>query len=181
MAKVLLGIHEILNLDRDLIETYSFFRGLRDRSDVAKLIHYPSIPAVLGESLTVHCARCFFGKNWTARLGVKRSDSDVILEGSREQLAVEVKTTGQTNFQEFKSKDLDAHFLVWIHFGDRYINGGGKVSVYILRNPGHYFHKPKRLKLRDFLKETEGSPDLTHIEVESLKDLFNTKSLSEKP
>jgi hypothetical protein len=47
---------------------------------------------------------------------------------------VEVKATGQTNFQEFKSKDLNANFLVWIHFGDRYLKGGSKIDIYILRN-----------------------------------------------
>ncbi|MHC4511408.1 MAG: hypothetical protein ACYTAO_21060, partial [Planctomycetota bacterium] len=76
---------------------------------------------------------------------------------------------------------MNAHFLVWIHFGDRYINGGGKVTIYVLRNPGHYFPKPKRLKLRDFLKETEGSPDLTYFEVESLRDLLGTNIRSENP
>jgi hypothetical protein len=179
MAKSLLSKREILDLDHDLIEAYAFFRELRERSDIAQLIHYPSIPAALSESLTIHCAGALFGETWTARLGVKRSDSDITLEGHGGPLAVEVKSTGQTNFQEFKSKDLDARFLVWIHFGDRYINGSGKVNIYVLENPRYYFPKPKRLKLRAFLKETKESPNLRHVEVESLQDLFDLNNLSE--
>ena len=83
------------------------------------------------------------------------------------------------NFQEFKSKDLNAHFLVWIHFGDRYISGSGKVDIYVLKNPAYYFPRPKRLKLRDFLKETEESPDLKKFRVESLQELFDVNNLSE--
>jgi hypothetical protein len=105
--KDLLEAHEILDLDSNLIEIYTYFRRLRDRSDVAQLIHYPSIPAALSESLTVHCASVFFGESWTARLGAKRADADVILVTPEGELKVEVKSTGQTNFQEFKSKDLD--------------------------------------------------------------------------
>jgi hypothetical protein len=157
-------------LDHFLIETYTFFREVRARSNVARLIHYPSVPAEFSESLTIHCAERFFGEKWTAKIG---KTSDVILERFGEHRTVEVKSTGQTNFQELKPKDLAADFLVWIHFGDRYINGSGKLLIYILKNPGKYFEKSLRLKLRDFLKYTEGSSDLTYIEVESLQKLLD--------
>ncbi len=173
MGKGLLTREELLDLDRILIETYSFFRDLRSKSPAAQWIHYPSVPAEFGESLTVHCVEGFFGKGWIARLGIKHNESDVILERPGEQRTVEVKTTGQTSFQEFKPKDLSADFLVWMDFGDRYIKGGGKLDIYILRNPGVYFSKPLRLKLHDFFKRTEGCQDLEHIEAQSLHNLLN--------
>lgn len=171
MPKILLTKEELFDLDGLLIETYSFFRELRNQSSIARLIHYPSIPAELSESLTVHCAESFFGKGWTAKFG--NDICDVIIDRFGEQRTVEVKATGQTNFQELKSKDLAADFLVWMHFGDRYINGQGKISIYILKNPKKYFEKSLRLKLRDFFRYTGGSSDLTTIETESLVSLLN--------
>lgn len=170
MAKVLLTKEELLELDRILIETYTFFQELRAGSSVARLIHYPSVPSEFSESMTIHCAERFFGKNWIARFG---DTSDVIIEQPGEQRTVEVKATGQTNFQEFKLKDLVADFLVWIHFGDRYINGGGKINIYILQDPKTYFDKPLRLKLFQFIKYTQGSSNLTYLEAESLQSLLN--------
>ncbi|GAB4429329.1 MAG: hypothetical protein Fur0044_27040 [Anaerolineae bacterium] len=171
MPKMLLTKKELFELDRLLIETYSFFQELRDHSSIARLIHYPSVPAEFSESLTVHCAERFFGKNWTAKFG--GSVCDIVLERLGEQRTVEVKATGQTNFQEIKPKDLAADFLVWMHFGDRYINGHDKLHIYILKNPRKYFEKPLRLKLRDFFRYTEGSLDLTTIEAESLHNLLD--------
>ncbi|MBI1881553.1 MAG: hypothetical protein HYR94_25510 [Chloroflexi bacterium] len=171
MPKVLLTKEELLELDRVLIETYAFFRELRTRSAIARLIHYPSVPSEFSESLTIHCAEYFFGKSWVAKFN--GDISDIILEQPGEQRTVEVKSTGQTNFQELKPKDLNADFLVWMHFGDRYISGIGKLSIYILKNPKKYFEKSLRLKLRDFFRYTEGSLDLTIIEAESLQELLN--------
>ena len=172
MPKALLTTEEILELDRILIKTYAFFRELRTLSPVARLIHYPSIPSLLSESLTIHCAELFFGNGWTARFGGRVCD--VIIERIGEQQTVEVKATGQTNFQEFKSKDLNADFLVWVHFGDRYLKGGGNIDIYILRNLQAYFNEPLRLKLHDFFERTEGSSDLTHIEAQSLRSLLRS-------
>jgi hypothetical protein len=59
-----------------------------------------------------------------------------------------------------------------------YIAGSGKVIIYVLRNPRLYFPKPKRIKLRDFLKDTEGSPDLKSFKVESLHEFVISASLS---
>jgi hypothetical protein len=173
MTKTLLTKEQVLELDRTLIEAYTFLRELRARSSLAELIHYPSIPAELGESITIHCSEIFFGTGWIPKLGTRRNEGDIILERLEERLIVEVKTTGYNNFQEFKPKDLAADFLVWIHFGDRYINGGGKLHVYILRNPKAYFKKSLRLKLRDFYKHTEGSTDLQYIQAESLQKLLS--------
>jgi hypothetical protein len=170
MAKILLTKAELLELDNFLIEAYTLFREIRARSSVGHLVHYPSVPAAFSESLTIHCVEYFFGEKWTAKIG---KTSDVILEKLGEYCTVEVKSTGQTNFQELKQKDLAADFLVWMHFGDRYINGSGKLWIYILKNPGEYFKKSLRLKLRDFLRYTEGSINLTFIEVESLQKLLD--------
>jgi hypothetical protein len=172
MAKVLLTKEELLELDRVLIETYAFFDEMRSRSPIAKLIHYPSVPSVFSESLTIHCAEFLFGSGWTAKLG--EGVCDVILEWKDEQRTVEVKATGQTGFQEFKGKDLVADFLVWIDFGERYISGTDKLSIYILSNPKTYFGKPLRLKLHQFLSYTKGSSDLRCLEAKSLRGLLNS-------
>jgi len=171
MAKVLMTKAELLELDSLLIEAYTSFHELRNRSSVARWIHYPSVPAEFSESLIVHCAEHFFGNGWMAKFGGKLCD--IILERPGDQRTVEVKATGQTNFQELKAKDLAADFLVWVHFGSRYINGHGRLSIYILKSPKKYFEKSLRLKLRDFLRYTEGSSDLTYIEVESLQKLLD--------
>lgn len=104
MPKILLTREELLELDHALRKTYQFGNDLRESASVARLIHYPPIPSELSESLVIHCADRFFGAGWAADFG--GSLCDVILTRQGEQKTVEVKATGQTNFQEFKPKDL---------------------------------------------------------------------------
>jgi|WetSurMetagenome_2_1015567.scaffolds.fasta_scaffold619950_1 hypothetical protein len=173
MPKNLLTKNDLLELDSKLIEIYGFFGELRSKSAIARLIHLPSVPAEFSESLTIHCSERFFGAGWKAKFGGRLCD--VILEKTGERRTVEVKATGQTSFQELKAKDLAADFIVWIHFGERYINGSGKLQVYILRSPNQYIHNPLRLKLHEFLRLEQESimhQDWIHIESDSLVDLL---------
>ncbi len=176
MPKNLLSKNDLVELDNKLIEIYGFLRELRSKSSIARLIHLPSVPAELSESLTIHCANRFFGQGWRAEFGGRLCD--VILEKPGERKTVEVKATGQTSFQELKAKDLSADFITWIHFGERYINGTGKLQIYILGNPGKYIHKPLRLKLHEFLRvqqESAKHKDWNHIEADSLIDLLEVQ------
>lgn len=176
MPKVLLSVAELITLDQALIETHAFFRDLRNRTGVARLIHYPSIPSDFSESLTIHCAKLFFGDGWAAQFG--GSISDIQLCRNDERQNVEVKATTQTGFQEFKPKDLSADFIVWIHFGNRYINGAGSILIYVLHNPSKYIRTPLRLKMPVFLKLThDGSVngDRREFEVDSLQGLLSRR------
>lgn len=176
MPKVLLSVAEIVTLDQALIETHAFFRDLRTRTGVARLIHYPSIPSDFSESLIVHCADLFFGDGWKAQFG--GSISDIQLTRNVEKKAVEVKATTQTGFQELKPKDLSADFIVWIHFGTRYINGAGSILFYVLHDPRKYVHKPLRLKLPVFLTLTNDglvNGDRRDFEVDSLQSLLSNR------
>src|SRR3972149_2386372 len=173
MPKVLLSIKELVALDQALIETHAFFRDLRNKTSIARLIHYPSIPSDFSESLTIHCVNLFFGNGWTAQFG--GSISDVQLCRNDERKIVEVKATTQTGFQEFKLKDLSADFIVWIHFGNRYIDGVGNILIYVLHNPSKYIRRPLRLKMPVFLKLThDGSVngDRKEFKVDSLQSLL---------
>ena len=172
MDKVLLTERNLVELDDILLELYAFFRQMRARYSVAKFIHYPSIPSILSESLVVHCVEFLFGSAWAGKLG--KNVCDVILERPSEQRTVEVKASGQTGFQEFKAKDLDADFLVWVDFGERYTEGSDKLSIYVLKNPGRHFDRPLRLKLHQFLSRTQGDPDLKCFETQSLQNLLNS-------
>ncbi len=173
MPKKLLTKDELCELDGKLIEIYGFLGDMRSRSAVARLIHLPSVPAEFSESLTIHCTERFFGNGWKAKFGGRLCD--VVLEKAGERRTVEVKATGQTSFQELKAKDLSADFIVWIHFGERYINGSGKLQVYILRSPSKYIRNPLRLKLHEFLRLEQESirhQDWNLIESDSLMDLL---------
>jgi hypothetical protein len=70
MPKTLLSHAEILELDQSLMEAYSSFRTMRARSAVAQLIHYPSVPSELTESLVIHCAQLFLEMGGTQNLAV---------------------------------------------------------------------------------------------------------------
>jgi hypothetical protein len=51
-------------------------------------------------------------------VGFSKSGGDLeVTTSNRNILKVEVKSTGANGFQYFGEKDLDAHYLIWVHFG----------------------------------------------------------------
>jgi len=169
-----LSISEILDLDAALVEAFAALRGVRERHHAAMHIKYPPLPSVFSESIVIAAAEKLFGPAWKASYG--GSECDVVL---RDDLGstrgVEVKATGEHEFQELKAKDLRAHFLVWVRFGRRYREGSGGIAIAILESPGTYIARPCRLDtLR--LERIPGVADALNVMTfSSLADLLSTR------
>jgi hypothetical protein len=145
-----LGPAEILELDRALINVFRLIRETHELNPVARLIKFPSLPAVFSESIVIAAATVLFGPGWRCRYGGK--ECDVILENTHgtETKRVEVKATGQHAFQELKAKDLRADVLVWVRFGRRYEVGAGAIEVVVIEDPGRHVSSPRRLDVNRF-------------------------------
>jgi hypothetical protein len=82
--------------------------------------------------------------------------ADVIAktEDSR-TLKIEVKSTGSSSFQNFTKKDIQADYLIWIHFDNFfYDEEKPQIEIFILKDPrSHYPVRDTRilLGLKDFI------------------------------
>lgn len=49
---------------------------------------------------------------------------------------IEVKSTGKQAFQYLTDKDLNADYIIWVHFGDYFFDGEkDEVEIYIIKKP----------------------------------------------
>lgn len=169
-----LSIAEILDLDSALVEAFAAVRSVRERHRVALNIKYPPLPSVFSESIVIAAAEKLFGPEWKAEYG--GADCDVILHNnSGSARAVEVKATGEHEFQELKAKDLRAHFLVWVRFGRRYRDGSGGIVIAILETPGTYIARPCRLDTARLEKIPGVADALNVMAFQSLAELLSSR------
>jgi hypothetical protein len=153
-----------VDLDAALIEAYRKLSELREERPAARFIARPPIPAVLSESLVGHAARWLFGYACRAGFGVGQADL-IVHRRVGDPLLVEVKATGASAFQEVKPRDLAADVLVWVDFGNRYVDGCGPTRIYVLAEPGR-FEPPttrsgmvkRKFELKDFLAIANALP-----------------------
>ena len=135
MGKSPLTIQQIKELDRVLILAFERHRKLRQEFPVACHIKFPQIPQALSESLVIAARATLFGPEYQARCGGGKECDVVLTDGSQQDHRVEVKATASNSFQEIKSKDLCADFLVWVDFGSRYEQGTGPIRTFVLPKP----------------------------------------------
>jgi hypothetical protein len=147
--RVPLSISGIVALDQALLKIFEFTRTLRQECPAAGYIKYPSIPAVLTESLALLNTERFFGLGWKGRFGGNLADI-IIEKPACSPRKIEIKATGRHAFQEFKTNDLSADAVVWFQFGARFETGTGPVEVSIIDNLGQFLTKPCRLDTRRF-------------------------------
>lgn len=133
-SRALLTAREILELDAALIEAYRRLGELRVEMPAARRIARPPIPAVLSESLVSYSARWLFGDACVAAYGGREADL-LVRRPVGDPILVEVKATGSSKFQEVKPCDFQADVLVWVAFGNRYVDGLGPTTVYVLTEP----------------------------------------------
>ena len=68
-------------------------------------------------------------------------------------LKVEVKGTGKNAFQFLSQKDISAHYLVWVHFGNLFsLRKGDTVTVVTVDRPSQYFTRPQKIDLKRLRK-----------------------------
>ena len=153
-------IRELIALIRDL---FAHQETNRASNPLAKLIQFPKVPSSLSESLAVHLinAGVLMGQlSDGVRAYLSPSGGDVVLsQPTGTDLRIEVKGTAESGFQHLSSKDVDAHVILWFHYGRCFRDGGSCVDVYLLINPSRFVPAPGRITLRR-LAQLAGS-DLT--------------------
>lgn len=159
---------EILDLDGALEEAFRLLRDLRRTHPAAEYIKFPAIPAILSESITAHLSPRLLGG--TARAVYGGRVCDLIVDDGTTKLRVEVKATGEGGFQEIKSKDLEADYLVWMDFGTRYSEGRTLIRIYVVSDPGTTLGQPGRIMLGNFLNRATNAGTLVHHLYDLWKD-----------
>ena len=120
------------------------------------MIPRPPIPAVLSGALVGYAAHWLFRDACVAEFG--RQADLLVRRPHGDQLLVEVKATGASEFQEVKHRDLEADALVWVAFGRRYVDARGPTDIHVLPEPNR-FEPPmtrsgtvrRKFELKDFL------------------------------
>lgn len=108
------------------------------------LIDRPRLPHQLSEGLVAYLATQLFGSMVVCRGKTNDGDSDLLLHLLDGCLSVEVKGSGFRGWVQVTKKDLRAAYLVWVHFGERYENGGvGPIEIYVLAEPGKVLKRGK--------------------------------------
>lgn len=164
-SRRILTLHEIRDLAGLLRSVFSRIAEIRRDNPLARHIQFPKIPSILSESLAVHLLRSgdvlpgLTGYSFS--LGGKRAD--ILAERLGETKRIEVKATGKSAFQNFVAKDVDADYIIWIHFGDYFAGSGDKtLRAFVLREPNRYFSGRVYVNLKDLPRKV---PDLVEVPV----------------
>lgn len=138
-----------------LKQVFLYIQELKEKESCASYIQYPKIPKVLSESL---CYYFLKEKLILAHLSIQEiiinnNIADLILKTNGKDIKVEVKATGISAFQNLGIKDINADYLIWIHFDSYFFkNSSDSVEIFIIENPSQYFPAPIKITLKELQK-----------------------------
>ena len=140
---------------------FNYRKKLEKKEPMAKLITKPRVASSISEQIILYLLDKGIilkelSKFSFSRHG-KRDRADIIAKYGRSSKKIEVKSTGDKEFQEFGSKDMAADYLIWLNFGRAFIdNDFSKISIITIKKPNQhpkllqYFKKHKgKITLRD--------------------------------
>ncbi len=139
-----------------ILSLKAYFKNLtklREIDPYAHYIQYPKIPSILSESIIYHL---IVDKKILSELDIisaKREHrvADIVLYTEVGTKNVEVKSTGGNAFQNLGKKDINADYLIWLHFDKFFTNEMiSEVSMYIVSDPNKYFFKTGKINLKKF-------------------------------
>lgn len=147
---------QLIKITRGLFQHYI---SLRDEKPIAEYIQFPKISSNFTEPLAFHLIQNgrILKKLRGHSLGLrKKGDADLILEDPKDKkskFSIEVKATGNKYFSRLTGNDLKADCVVWISFGEFFINSRIKpIEVYVVPNLVNYIKKPGHITLKKFLE-----------------------------
>jgi hypothetical protein len=151
-------IHTALNHYKDV---FSFYREKcipSETNEDSIRIPLPRLSPLISESLT----KIIIDNSEIDLLNfseVSFSNSGGDLMGKDENgvsCKIEVKSTGSQAFQYFGNKDLQADRIVWIHFGNYFIDNENEVIIYVFtrfqQNLIEAMPKSKKINLKRLLR-----------------------------
>ena len=150
-------IKELAGLFADLLK---YIHNMRSKHSIAKNIQLPKIPTGLSESLAIHLLEdnriLKDVRADTFVFGGKKANILANAAVFAKSIKIEVKATGQSAFQYLGERDISADYLVWVHFGDYFVNAGnGFIEIFTVSNPHQYFAEPVKITLRRFKEATQ--------------------------
>lgn len=113
------------------------------------LFDRPRIPQQLSEGLVAFLTPQLFGPEYRCRQKTKKKDPDLVLHCAGGCSDLEVKGSGSSGWAEVTEKDLEADYLVWAHFGERYEQGAQAVTVFVLPKPARVL-APSKPRVEEF-------------------------------
>ena len=170
------------------IDLNTYLEGLKRRKPAAGCIKNPRLPEIISESIVYHlisdgncpliniqngdsihhsiqASRYRPANGWS---GKKRNNTDLVIKRKNgAETLVEVKAT-QVGYTEFKPKDVDAEFIVWVEFNDTFRSGSNKeIEILIIRPTGI---RAKQWNWKPFQKEHGDS--CTKIQFPNLESII---------
>lgn len=170
--KRLLSIDECARLVALMREAFVGIDDLRNKDELAAWIQYPKVPSILSESLCVHLigspslASMALSK---PRLGGKVADI-IALADDNNPRKVEVKATARSAFSEFVEKDIQAHYLIWLHFGECFVDERHRLQAIVLESPSRCFDKRRKITLDAFRKVTTNCSFEVDFSIDELQE-----------
>jgi hypothetical protein len=170
MAKELLSIQDIKELNDLLRQVFRYITNLKSTHRLADKIKYPQIPSILSESLVIHLLKRNILpelSRYNFSFGGKKAD--ILAKINREELKIEVKATAKNAFEYLGGKDITADYIFWVHFGEFYLNSKDKiVEIYIIKNPHTYFKNPVKITLSKLRGIIGNNLKKTEVDINSL-------------
>ncbi len=147
-----LSILELAEIRKALVQIFAFTLELQKSNPLACYIKAPQIPSIFSESLTVHLLRRgLILPELQAATFTIGGIADVTGIQDKVLTKIEVKATGDKGFQRLGIKDLQADYLVWIHF-NLFFKGQAHepMTVWTVAKPARFFQKPGILTMKNF-------------------------------
>ena len=64
---------------------------------------------------------------------------------------IEVKATARGAFRLLSKKDIEADYLIWVHFNDYFENESkDEIMIFVLQEPKRFFEKSRKITLPVF-------------------------------
>ena len=170
------------------IQLNSYLEKLKEKKPAAKCIQNPKLPEIISESIVYHlisdgkcplikiqagdtlhhsikASRYKSANGWT---GARRNNTDLVIKRKNiTETLIEVKAT-QVGYTEFKPKDVEADFIVWVEFNDTFRSGTNKqIEVLVIRPKGI---RAKQWNWKPFQKKH--SKSCTMIQFTNLKSIM---------
>lgn len=152
MTRRCLSKEEIVKLTKLLMKVFDYIKKLKESENLANRIQYPKIPSILSESIVIHLIKekNLLGLSEISSIDFGGRASDIIVEINHDKkIKVEVKATGKSEFEYFGEKDISADYLVWVNFGDFFLDKNRKnILIFTIKNPSRYFKRPVKITLK---------------------------------
>lgn len=135
-----LSTPDILNLISILRNAFKAALIQRDSHLLAKHIQLPKIPSILSEAIIASLIekKRILNELHVIELSSNHGLADIVARTKDRVIKIEVKSTGESAFQQLGEKDIKADVLVWLHFDRFFIDEKvNSFEVFIIHNPAH--------------------------------------------